>query len=276
MSNVESLLSSPLTKTETNANVVTKKRGRKPKSDRAPSETELRWSLEMVEILLHLRRVQHLHYFQSTHNPRAASEGWAKVVKDFCQKTNMIVPLQKIRSKYDTLLKKWRDFGPGKGKETKKTGNLKPERGSLDDPILAIISPYFAKSPGTGSDLGQSTDNANLDAIKTDIASEDDDTASSSGCDDPHPIVSKKMSKRQKLAADDDLGTKMENAFAMVSDSVSVLAKAVGGGSSSDFTNYMEENRGAMLSLQNSIDNSTKIQMAMLEVLQKMASKDGL
>jgi hypothetical protein len=38
----------------------------------------------------------------------------------FCQERSMVVPLTKIRLKYDALLKKWRDFGPGNGKKPSK------------------------------------------------------------------------------------------------------------------------------------------------------------
>lgn len=254
--------SSPLTRTETH--ITTGKRGRKPKSENASAD--LRWSVPMVETLLRLRREQHLRFFQSKHNPKAASEGWANVVKDFCQEHHIIVTLSKIRSKYDALLKKWRDFGPGKGKETKRTGNPKAEPNTLDDPILEIIAPYFAKSPGTGADLGQSTDEVLVAESDEDDANDSDDGRLDS---DPSSTGPRKQQKRD---GGGDLGDKMENAFALVSNSVCDLAKAVSGRSSQDMGLFMQQNRDALRSMQQSLDNSTKIQMAMLEVLQKLSN----
>ena len=132
--------SSPLREPQPQTAPSSRKRpGRKPKSAKAPGEQDLRWTNEMIETLLKLRRVKYLSYFMSKSNPKAAGEGWSLVVKDWCQHHNRIEPLTKIRSKYDNLLKKWRDFGPGSGKQTKRTGNNQPEPNTLDDPLPALI-----------------------------------------------------------------------------------------------------------------------------------------
>jgi len=232
-----------------------KRPGRKPKSAKVPGEQDLRWTNEMIETLLKLRRVKYLSYFMSKSNPKAAGEGWSLVVKDRCQHHNRIEPLTKIRSKYDNLLKKWRDFGPGSGKQTKRTGNNQPEPNTLDDPLLALIAPFFAKSPGTGSDLGQSTDKPPA------LDDHDDDNGLlDETVDEILPESTPlKRSKTTNVSSDDaSVGASMENAFAMVSDSVSNLARAVGeaGGTSTELRSFMQESRQNMASLKESLDNS--------------------
>ena len=220
----------------------------------------------MIETLLTLRRDTHMKFFQSKHDPKAAGEGWALVVKDWCVKHEKDVPLSKICSKYDALLKKWRDFGPT-GKESKKTGNVKPDPNTLDDPILAVITPFFAKSPGTGSDLGQSTDYA------VDSSSNEDENDIECDFDSPKPAERPFKRPRGEVASKPaDIGEKMESAFALVSESVFTLAKAVSGQAPDTLVTYMQESRQAIVLLQQSIDNSSKIQLAMLEAIQKLAN----
>ena len=106
----------------------------------------------MIETLLTLCLDTHMNFLERKHDPKAAGERWALIVKDWCMKHDKDFPSGNFHSKYQNLLKKWRDFGPT-GKESKKTGNVEPDPNTLDDPILAVITPFFAKSPEPGSDL---------------------------------------------------------------------------------------------------------------------------
>ena len=257
--------SSPVTKTDTNASKKTgpKKRGRKPKAENSSPKPQLNWSVPMTESLLRLRRETHIKYFRSKNNPKAATEGWALVLKDWCLENGMTVPLEKVRSKYDSMLKKWRDHGPT-GKESKKTGNFKPDP-EKDDPIIPIITPYFAKSPGTGSDLGQSSDQ-----VPDDVDGPNDDPSDLQDSAAP-PSPPAPPAKKPKLQPPSQLGDQLETGFSMISDGMRDLASAVSGQTTNEMKSFVQESRAAFASLKDSIDNSTRIQMAMLEVLQKIS-----
>ena len=200
------------------------KRGRKPKSERKPDETVLRWTLDMVKYLMEEKFVTFNEYFNSKSNNKKKAEGWMKVQLSLRKKFKKDITVEQVKSKYQNLNKKWRD-NSSRGKETTKTGNEPVDPNNCKDEEFDAVSSYFSMLPGCGIDLGQATDVANNQ--ESDWNCEDDDHADDLDNDEDFFSPSQKRSKVAASSPMTVIGEKMETAFDKVSGSITNLADAM-------------------------------------------------
>ncbi|MEN9567334.1 MAG: hypothetical protein RLZZ69_2530 [Cyanobacteriota bacterium] len=156
---------------------ATRKRGR-PKLSESTDEAAS-WTDSMIEALLEARRTN-LNLFLNAKDKKSLMHGWKKVALSFNNAMKLTIPIEKIKSKYQFLKKKYREISQA---ETKTTGNVKlPKKPSY----YHLLVGHFGGREGMAHQCLSSNQLAAL--------SEDDvDDESSSNEDDDAKVVPRNL-----------------------------------------------------------------------------------
>jgi len=251
-----------------------KKRDRKRKSD--SGITEVRWSNEMVEVLMKARFEEYNDIFRDAKNSRKIKDGWSRVAYRVSAASRATVDGDRCRQMFQRLQKKWRDHKPT-GKSSLETGNNDPGD-DVKDERFAIIQPYFSKKPGCGSSLGEANDEfpVEIEAIISESSSDDDDKQVKKLKFDAKP--NKPLTPGEGIAI---LGHSFDGGFSSVSDGLKAIASSLSGGGSNEteIKAFLADNREALAKTNQTmekvklqLERMTDVQGALLQFMQSMMS----
>ena len=256
------------------------KRGRKPKGEKKMEDgRDVRWNLSMVESLMTAKFQIYRNCFEHTSNNKKKSEGWSKVALAINKQYNLVLSVQQVKTKYHSLNKKYRD-NSAYGKESRKTGNNPIDANNCRDDKYILVAPYFAKQPGCGADLGQSTDKferQDSSAISTLDVEEDDFTTD---IEVTESICSNKKPCSSPVNATSICGDHIESSIDKMAGSITALSNAIiqsnlfGNETTATSTNtlqaMMQKVVDSTTQMQESMLMTAKLQAAMLEKLEKL------
>jgi hypothetical protein len=255
--------------------ITLKKRGRPKKQCSSSANDDCKWTLAMTETLLRSKFDVFKKYFEDTKRRGQVSEGWIKVTYSINREYGCSKNVEQVKSRYQYLLKKWRDHKPS-GKESTRTGNQKPDPSNCKDEEFSIIAEYMARKGGCGTDLGQAIDVQDLpnadESVKGEDVSEVVPAPATPGVRVP--------ARSAKGEAYSELATSLEIGLLGMADGLKAIASSLSTNTNNEVLQHLRvaekartEDRETLKDMRSFLETSNQVQLAMLKELQKLSEK---